>query len=43
MLIAVAIFDHCSVIFYELNFERGKLSITERNLKMTNIHKMPVK
>lgn len=45
MLIAVAVFDHCSVEFFELTRNRGdKLvmtALTER--KLQNIHKIPVK
>jgi hypothetical protein len=44
MLVAVAIFEHCSVEFFELSYSDGKLLFTALpSKKMTGIHKIPVK
>jgi len=44
MLIAVAIFDHCSVEFFDLSFTNGKLQFNALpNKSMMNIHKIPVR
>jgi WD40 repeat protein len=44
MLCAVAIFEHCSVEFFDLTAQDGKLQFTALpDKKMTSIHKMPVK
>ena len=44
MLVAVAVFDHCSVEFMDLTYSNGKLTFTHlENKKMVNIHKMPVR
>ena len=43
MLVAVAIFDHCSVVFYELSFSSGTLIFSPLSKQMLNIHKMPVR
>lgn len=44
MLVAVAIFDHCSVEFFELSKAEGKLTFRLLEGKqMQGIHKMPVR
>lgn len=44
MLVAVAIFDHCSVEFFELSRQGDKFAFTSLpNRHMQNIHKLPVK
>ena len=43
MQIAVAVFDHCSVQFFELNKSGETMTITKLDKQMQNIHKIPVK
>eukprot|EP00347_Sterkiella_histriomuscorum_P020835 403336284 len=43
MIIAIAVFDHCSVVFQELSFADNKLKFTPLIKQMVNIHKMPVR
>lgn len=43
MLIAIACFDHCKIIFYELSMQNNKLKYELLNRELVNIHKFPVK
>ena len=43
MLVAIAIFDHCSIIFYELTFKDMALTFVKLPKEMRFIHKIPVK
>ena len=43
MLVAIACFDHCKVLFYELTMEEDKLTYALLKREMSNIHKIPVK
>lgn len=43
MLLAVAIFEHCSVVFYELNFKSNELTFIPLKKEMRYTHKIPLK
>ncbi|CDW79586.1 UNKNOWN [Stylonychia lemnae] len=43
MIVAVAIFDHCSVVLHELSFQNDQIKFTNLNRALSNIHKIPVK
>jgi len=43
MVVAIAIFDHCSILVHELSFNNNQLKFSNLNRTIANIHKIPVK
>ena len=42
-LVAIAVFNHCSVYFYELTCKDESVAFRKVSKQMENIHKIPVK